>query len=54
MIPTITTPLRDTELVTLLDREALRLERENDHSAAILMRLAAERIRMSIRSAARG
>lgn len=37
--------MKDSELVTLLDREAKSLEQDNWHEAAILLRLAAERIR---------
>lgn len=37
--------LRWTELVTLMDAEAAKMEAENRHSAAILLRAGAEEIR---------
>lgn len=37
--------MTDNELVTLADREAARLESENDHGAAIIMRALAKRVR---------
>lgn len=40
--------MTDADLVTLMDREANRLETDNDHCAAALMRTAAGRIRAHI------